>query len=425
MSTTAPRRRTFMMQYRAEDFPLYVLSLVLPALLILPALPNLASKLVVLAALLYLVVFFLLRHGSKYESVIFRDGLEGLIRYPGMLARNWWTARHAIIPIAVTFALALTAESFLRPRLIGTKWLNPFPWQRVVWGAFLLLTLFRVSILIAHFLRANVVREVLENSTQKKSIAKLSIQSHIFQAFVTGMLAHLSLVTPCILFFMLTNPSNLREVLLVTGYVLWEAIAIPLRKRKILEKPSSIHHRLVYINHSLAHKSRFFFTVFHGHHHDAIPSALIGSAGGTGLMENVDRGFNWLDPLNSVVIMQISWAFSIAFDMVVHQYIPGVFPFAKVTVLGAAHHVTHHFGSALPIGLIFKGYIEVTDLENGYRPDNRVTRWFLDEVEKREGLDPEVRRRFLTLNDYDIASKIPTPVEELPNIETVELPPLR
>jgi hypothetical protein len=397
MGTTTPRR-SFLMQYRAEDFPLYLLSLVLAGLLIAPGLPYRFEEVLLISALAYLACFFLIRHGAKFEPGVIGVIAEGIRRYPGMLARNWRTARHAVIPIALVFLLALTGEHFLGGMLAGTKWLGPFPWEWAVWTPFLVITLFRLTILIAHLLRASVVREVLQGSTQKKTIAVLPIHQHILHAFVTGMVAHLSLVAPCVLFFMWTNPTNLRETLLIAGYFLWSFIARPLRKRRILEKPSIIGFHLVYDNHTIAHQSRFFFTVFHGHHHDAIPSAMIGSAGGTGFLENTDRGLTWLDPLNSIVMMQISWAYSIAFDMVVHQYIPGVFPFARVTVLGRAHHVTHHFGSALPLGLIFDSYIEPQDMKNGYKPDNPLTRWFLREVEQREGLDPELGRKFLSLN---------------------------
>jgi hypothetical protein len=254
-----------------------------------------------------------------------------------------------------------------------------------------IVTAFRVAILIAHLLRASVVREVLESSTQKKAIAQFSIQQHIFHAFVTGMVAHLSLVAPAVLFYRWTSPSILREGLLIAGFLLYRAIARPLEKRNLIEKSGLIHHHLFYDNHRLAHRSRFFFTVFHGHHHDAIPSALIGSAGGTGFLENVDRTLMWLDPLNSIVVQQFNWMYSIAFDMVVHQYIPGVFPPAKVTVIGRAHHVTHHFGSALPLGMIYDAYIEANDMNNGYKPDNPVTRWFLAEVEGR-GSPPSLAR---------------------------------
>ncbi|HEX7676532.1 MAG TPA: hypothetical protein VF713_00295 [Thermoanaerobaculia bacterium] len=393
---TIPPSRSFMMQYRADDFPLYLLGIVLIGALIAPALPHRGEKWLLVASLAYMVGFFLIRHGAKFDWSCFRDALEGLTRYPVILMRNWWTARSAVIPIAAVFLLALTGEHFLRPRLAGTKWLSPFPWPRVVWTVFLIITLFRVTILIAHLLRASVVREVLEDSTQKKTIAVLPIHQHILQAFITGMLAHLSVLAPCVLFYMLTNPSYLREVLLVAGYFAWSGIAIPLKKRKFIEAPGRIIFNLVYHNHTIAHRSRFFFAIFHGHHHDAIPSALIGSAGGTGFFENVDRALTWLDFLNSVVVQQIAGAIAIVIDMVLHQYIPGVFPFAKGTVMGTSHHVTHHFGSALPLGLIIKGHIETRDYDNGYKADNQLTRWFLDQVERREGLDPELRRKFLT-----------------------------
>ncbi|MGZ8862984.1 MAG: hypothetical protein ACXW5J_22635 [Thermoanaerobaculia bacterium] len=409
MTTTAPRR-SFLMQYRAEDFALYLLGLLLAGLLITPALPHPIAQAAFLASLAYLAIFFVIRHGAKFEPSVIRASLEGIARYPGMLLRNWWTARSAIIPIALIFVLAVTTESMLSPGLVGTRWLKPFPWPWVIWTAFLIVTLFRIVILVAHLLRASVVREVLERSTQKSTIRVFSITNHIFQAFVTGMVAHLSVVAPCVLFFMWTDPTNLREALLIAGFAIWTAIARPLRKRGILEKPGILSHRLVYENHKIAHQSRFFFAVFHGHHHDAIPSALIGSAGGTGFFENVDRALTWLEPMTSIVVKQFGWAYGIAFDMVVHQYIPGVFPFAKITVIGRAHHVTHHFGSALPLGLIYDGYIEPRDMENGYKPDNVLTRWFLGEVERLEGLDPELGRKFLSLNDYALPqTSAPTP----------------
>src|SRR5258708_29396344 len=129
-------------------------------------------------------------------------------------------------------------------------------------------------------------------------------------------------------------PWNVGGALVVGGFVLWLCIAKPLRKRKVIEKPNIIGFRLVYNNHTIAHQSRFFFTVFHGHHHDAIPSAMIGSAGGTGFFENTDRVFRPLDFLNSIVLVQLNWAWVIRFDMVGHPYIPGVFPFGKPTVPG-------------------------------------------------------------------------------------------
>jgi hypothetical protein len=96
-------------------------------------------------------------------------------------------------------------------------------------------------------------------------------------------------------------------------------------------------------------------------------------------------------------VVQSWWTILVFIDMVVHQYIPGVFPFAKPTVDGTAHHVTHHFGSLLPVGMIFRKYVEPRDMQQGYRPDNTVTRWFLDEVSRVEELREEARTAFLSV----------------------------
>lgn len=405
METTA-RRRTFIMQYRAEDFPLYLLSLAVPGLIIWAALPHLAYQLLLAAGLVYMACLFPLRHGVKFDRSIFRATLEGLSHYPVMLARSWVTARDVVVPIVAIFALTLAAESFLSPRLAGTFWLKPLPWEWALWGPFLLITAFRAASLIAHLLRASLVREVLESSPQRKSIARLSIHYHIVHAFITGVVSHLSLVVPCVLFFMFTDPTWLRETLLLTGYLLWTGIATPLRKRRLLVRPGVINNRLFYQNHSTDHRSRFYFTVFHGHHHDAIPSAVIGSGAETGFLENTSRGLIWLDFLNSILVVQLKWTYVIAHDMIAHQYIPGIFPYAKMTVLGLGHHVAHHYGSALPLGIVFEGYIERADVNDGYKPDNVVTRWFVSETERREKIEPQLGEKFLALYDHGVVSRL-------------------
>jgi hypothetical protein len=115
-----------------------------------------------------------------------------------------------------------------------------------------------------------------------------------------------------------------------------------------------------------------------------------------------------LEPLKSIVVTQAIWLKAIVADMVIHQYIPGIFPFTKATVALSAHHVSHHFGSARPLGVVFQGYVESGDMNNGYKPNNPVTRWFLSEVERRERLDPELSKKFLSLNDYGIVSTAPS-----------------
>jgi hypothetical protein len=395
------------MQYQPQDFGLYLLSLAIPAALITPALPHVLGQAAFLSATAYLAWSFRARHGVKRDPSTLRVIREGLAAYPGVLARSWRTARDWVVPSVVIFALALGAERYLEPALAGTMWLRPLPWLWMFWVPFLLVTAFRLAILVAHLLRTRVVREVLERSPQQRMIARLSIPSHVVQAFVTGVVAHLSLMAPCILFFIWTEPTYLREALLLGGYLAWTAIATPLRRRKRLASPGLISNLLVYQNHKLAHESRFYFTVFHGHHHDAIPSALIGSAAGSGFLENVDRSLTWLYFLNSATYTQLHWMYVVAFDMVVHQYIPGIFPFAKPNVMGLGHHVAHHFGSLTPLGVIFFAYVDPNDIRNGYKPDNRVTRWFIDEVERREGLDPQLKAKYLSLDNYTLPGSKP------------------
>lgn len=386
------------MRYQASDYPLFVLSLLLTALLIAPILPNRFTQGLLVCALIYLGWFFVVRHGAKFESSVFAVVWEGLKEFPGYLLRSWWHVRSIIVPTILIFALAVSAEHALRPLLIDTMWLDSAPWGWVIWTPFVAITCFRAFILVAHLLRASHVRDFMESSPLKKTVAVSSIHNHIVHAFVTGMLSHLSLVATTAWFYLLTDPSYLREALLLVGFLTWRLIASRLRKRKILENGGTITHSLFYKNHATAHHSRFFFTVFHGHHHDALPSALIGSAGGTGFLENTDRAFIWLDPLYSMILLHYALAVDIVIDMVVHQYIPGVFPFVKVTVKASAHHAFHHFGSLRPLGMIFDGYAEPQDFKNGYKPDSVLTRWFLEQAARYEGpVSDESRASFLTI----------------------------
>src|SRR5262249_99458 len=105
----ATPRRSFFMQYRPEDFPLYLLGLALAGALIVPSLPHPGAQASLVCCLAYLAGFFLIRHGAKFEPSVARVALEGLARYPAVLARNWKTGRTGVIPIAVVFFLAITA----------------------------------------------------------------------------------------------------------------------------------------------------------------------------------------------------------------------------------------------------------------------------------------------------------------------------
>jgi hypothetical protein len=138
-----------------------------------------------------------------------------------------------------------------------------------------------------------------------------------------------------------------------------------------------------YSAHDLDHKSRFYFTVFHGHHHDVIPSAVMAAAE-TGFVEAMDRGVyasgGFFGASTIGVTMYLSQ--TMYRDMVGHQYIPGVFPYSKRIVVEAAHHVVHHFGSLRPIGVSDK-----RDVDAGYDAKNAKAQTFLRLCQEYEAVD--------------------------------------
>jgi hypothetical protein len=397
-------QRTFL-QYRADDFPLYLFSLAAIGAVTLPAMQSTALRASIVVALLYMVWMFICKHGARFDTESLRVLLVGLAGYPRRVARNWWSVRFRVVQAVLLFALVLGVEWLLRPTLQGTRWLEAFPWRPLVWVPFMAITAFRIAILLAHLWRAKHVRDFLSDSPAKSSLNGASIYNHMIHGFITGMLSHLCPVALLVLFYRYTDPTYLRETLLLAGYVLWCAIAwkggifTPVERGG--DGPPHLRgawRRLFSENHAGDHRSRFYFTIFHGHHHDAISSAMIAAAGGSGPLESADRVVTWLDPLDSAILVQVSWTIMCIGDMVSHQYIPGVFPYSSVTVKMKNHHVAHHFGSLYPLGLFDLGNVESADYRAGYDPDNSRVRWYLDSVERYEGLTEQRREKFLSRN---------------------------
>lgn len=403
-------------RYRAEDFLLYFFSLLLIGALVGPVLPHRALQWVLAATLTYLGITFVLKHGIKIEIQALRTLGSGIVEYPVLLVRGWWLVRNRVIQVLAVFAAALIVEQLLSTALAGTFWLAALPWAWIVWPLFLAITAFRLLILLSHLQRAQHVRTVLESSPIRNSTAGLSINNHIVHAFVTGVLSHLCLIAPCALFFAFTEPTYLREALLIAFGTVWFWIAALTKSRLPLPNQTLLAHRkayfdLFYHSHDVAHRSRFYFGVFHGHHHDAIPSALIGCAGGTGFLESADRSVIWLDPLSSVVVTQFNWAVSMVLDMLAHQYIPGVFPFSKMIVAESMHHAAHHFGSLHPLGMFTQRYKDPSDVRSGYNSRNSRIQWYLDTVARHEPLGEAQRTGFLGLNSADESGEDSSPTD--------------
>jgi hypothetical protein len=93
--------------------------------------------------------------------------------------------------------------------------------------------------------------------------------------------------------------------------------------------------------HERSHGSRFAFAVLHGHHHDSMPSALIGGPG-QGFGEAFHEELCSLVYLGGTVLSLTLHTVAILLDMIAHQYIPGVLPYSRLVIAAHIQYVVHH-----------------------------------------------------------------------------------
>jgi hypothetical protein len=376
--------------YKKNDFILYVFSLLVLGALSAVALHGWVEIGVVQVLLAYMIYCFVMRHGASWDATCFPELFRGLITFPGYVGGLMRMRAKRLLAPALVFAVALTAEFAARRWLPGSFWTHAVPYYEIFAIHFLVVTAFRTVVLGSHLARAATVRDVLETapSNWRRMMKSLSVENLCFHSYVTGVLTHLAAWLPCLLFWKLTGPTWSRELVILGAAVAWRLAVVRVRGMTRLD----IAHQLFFADfaslrsigqafessHEKAHYSRFHFTVLHGHHHDAIPSSLLGSApSGSGIGENLERTFyfGWL--FWSVVGTAITHTYAVIFDMVGHQFIPGIFPFSRWLVRRRRHHVVHHYGKIRPLGFLGS--------EPGYSPANAVASWFAGKVRDNEG----------------------------------------
>lgn len=379
--------------YKPKDFLFYVLSLGITGaacdFVFRRAMPL---RIAVWASLAYLLVVFVHRRGAALDRDFLPELARGLLGYPKYLATMNWHARPKLLRfgglLLASCALEWLAFRYGGERLSGSVLARPFPWIYFVAVHFLIIDGFRTAVLVAHLRKQEIIAEVLGDSRwAKHSLKNMGVVSLCIHGYVTGTLAHLCLCVPYIAFWQLTQPTVLRELLM---FVISMVIASVRKDSQAKDVAEGDHDFMV--AHEIQHRSRFGFTVFHGQHHDAIPCALIGASGGAAFVENLDRGLYRGDVFDSIVMLLVRETAVAIWDMTTHQYIPGIFPYCTTIRESRLHHVVHHYGSLLPLG---EGFAYPTDVD--YRPKNAIARWFLDKVEKHEGLEPAQREEFLAV----------------------------
>lgn len=420
MSTDTPEKRgkktRVLMQYRKEDFSLYLLSLCVIFLVGVAVwkafeapsgfAPYVDDRLwyaahpfflaAFAAALIYLPICFLLRRGAARDSRFAATVFKGGASYAKDFAVLVWGARRRTIRLAIFFAVIVVIEQLLLRPLAGTFWARPFPWALVVALQFFVPTAYRTVMLVAHMMRLAHIREVLDQSPVRAWLRGMSMWNHVLQAYVTGVVCHVCLVAPCIVFYAATKPTFLREALLLVAYYGFGAVERTLK----LQPELPLFFNNFYRDHADCHFSRFAFTMSHGHHHDTIPSGLAAIAE-AGPLESAGRSvwYGWF--LESIIATNFYFTWLAYRGMRNHQYIPGVFPYSRYVISICTHHVLHHFWSLYPLGFYSKFtpegafYAHRNDGTHGYTSDNKKIRWYLDLVAKYERLDDDERALIL------------------------------
>jgi hypothetical protein len=379
--------------YQKRDFLDYVLMIALSAALIRLSY-GLSNPLAILGLALcaFMVAVFPMRHGIQLRlPLIFSRPQEIL-----------YSLIHKIQNLQPPYFLALGAlilENgiiFLTPGLPHKVELTHKVALYLFYSHFILISLYRTAILIAHLYKKELVREILMQSIWRAHLQKQPrISLEIVHAYFTGMLTHIVYLVP---WYLVITHVNFSLVLLPLT-----SLAAVLIQRKSVKTLSAWFYR----DHWLGHNSEFDFVYLHGTHHDAIPSGLIGVAG-NGYFEGFLRGaLAFPIPFYNPLVAAVLYTFDVKTDIDFHQYIPGVFPTIARGFYEVTHHSTHHFGRIEPYGFgiklnqpnvseetkkLFKPLpdelrysLELDEQLTGYEWDNPRHRWFLELVDKYQG----------------------------------------
>ncbi|HXH37715.1 MAG TPA: hypothetical protein VNN08_03730 [Thermoanaerobaculia bacterium] len=208
------------------------------------------------------------------------------------------------------------------------------------------ITLYRTRILIDHLAKKEMVRDILMQTPWKRTInRRTNITLEIVHAYVTGLLTHILFLAGW--YVVLTH---VRYSLLFVPAVCAIDVVIELKWYGTL-------NRWFYREHWVGHNSEVEFLYLHGNHHDAIPSGMI-AVSEHGMLEGFCRSLigppvSYYHPLAAAFfISHLIW-----YDMLTHQYIPGVYPRLSTAVVKSTQHSTHHFGQLAPYGLASKSAV--------------------------------------------------------------------
>lgn len=354
--------------YYRKDFIDYALMCVVTAMLLLVsygpshplALAGCAMSLIMLASFAY-------RHGAALTMPLILRRPQELVYSVVYKLRNiraYWVIGLVVLAAENLFVY-LTPELSHRTDLMRTL---------AMWAFYLHffgITLYRTIILVAHLRKTELVREVLMQTSWRKSInEKTNMTWEVFHAYFTGVLSHLLMISPIYIVIQYSNFSvwaiPVVIVLNIVNHYVW------------LKNFNDWSYR----NHWLGHNSDFEFIYLHGPHHDAIPSGLLGVSECANLEGYVRHVVGSSLPFYCPFFSLLVFTVDVKSDIDMHQYIPGIFPKMSIDDLSVIHHATHHYGRLEPYGFGVK--FDMPNVSDEYK---KKYRYIPDEVKNSLLLD--------------------------------------
>jgi hypothetical protein len=318
--------------YYKRDFLDYGLMVLLTATAVtLSYGPRHPMAIVALALCVFSMVTFVIRHGVEWNVPL-------ILRRPQEFAYLFaYKIRNFKYPYLLAVALVLLENLVIRltPDLPHHVELFRTVALYLFYIHFLTITAFRTVILVDHLRKKELVREILMQTAWRKAVnEKTNVTLEIVHAWCTGLLTHIIQIAP---WYLVIRYSNFSVIFLPVMAVISVHI-------KWMQGFNEWYYR----DHWLGHNSETEFVYLHGPHHDAIPSSLL-AVSENGFLEGFLRfALGWPIPFYNPIVAFVVIMYDVKTDIVMHQYIPGIYPHLSRKVLVAFQHSTHHYGPIEP-----------------------------------------------------------------------------
>jgi len=323
---------------------------------------------------LYLTSFFFLHHGCSLSCPLLLSDPKTALRAAQLHIKDIKLVVFLRVAIALSEHCFVTSTPSFWHATETVSELGRTLW----WLHFGLCSTFRTVIFWEHLRWHINVRAFLQESNFARHIIGPKLfPLQIAQAYCTGIVCHLCLLMP---WYAVITWRKQSILLMPVNFVL-----------DLLHEKYSSHNAMesYYREHWLGHHSRLHFIYLHGMHHDALPCALI-ATNDSGALEGFLRSLDGtaVGPCRTTwyvshILQLVNQTRDVLNDIILHQYIPCVYPYSRLIVARENHHVEHHYLALHPIGSAGGGGTEkfLVEAVDGYNAENKLWNWFVQAVQ--------------------------------------------